>query len=57
LLGRKIKLKRLPNLYFEADQSFKEAEHIDNLLKTPIVARDLESDNINTKEGNGGDGA
>jgi ribosome-binding factor A len=57
LLGRKIKLKRLPNLYFEADQSFKEAEHIDNLLKTPIVARDLEINNTKTKEGNEGDGA
>ena len=57
LLGRKIKLRRLPNLYFEADQSFKEAEHIDNLLKTPIVARDLEIDDTKMKEGNGGNGA
>jgi ribosome-binding factor A len=57
LLGRKIKLRRLPNLHFEADYSFKEAAHIDNLLKMPLVARDLETDDAATKEGDGGDGA
>lgn len=57
LLGRKIKLRRLPNLHFEADYSFKKAAHIDNLLKMPLVARDLETDDAATKEGDGGDGA
>ena len=56
LLGSRIKLRRLPNLHFEADHSFKEAAHIDNLLKTPLVARDLKIDNATTEEGDGGDG-
>ena len=56
LLGSRIKLRRLPNLYFEADYSFKEAAHIDNLLKAPLVARDLEIDTATIKEGDGGDG-
>ena len=57
LLGRKIKLRRLPNINFEADYTFKEAEHIDNLLKTPLVARDIESNNTQAKKGDGSDGA
>jgi ribosome-binding factor A len=57
LLGRKIKLRRLPNLHFEADHTFKEAEHIDNLLKTPLVARDIELYNTKARKGDGSDGA
>ncbi len=44
LMGKKIKLKRLPGLQFEADRTFEEAGRIDDLLKMPLVARDLSSD-------------
>ncbi|MBT3305049.1 MAG: 30S ribosome-binding factor RbfA [Alphaproteobacteria bacterium] len=44
LMGKKIKLKRLPGLHFEADQTFAEAGRIDDLLKTPLVARDLQAE-------------
>lgn len=57
LLGNKIKLRRLPNLHFEADSTFKEAENIDNLLKTPLVARDIEAYNTKAIKGDGSDGA
>jgi len=40
-VGKAVKLKRLPNLTFTADTTFDEAGRIDDLLKTPDVARDL----------------
>ena len=57
LLGHKIKLRRLPNLHFEADITFKEAAHIDGLLKTPHVSRDIEADKASTEKGDGDNGA
>lgn len=51
LMGKKVELRRLPNLRFEADHTFEEAGRIDDLLKTPPVARDLESDSGETGNG------
>lgn len=41
LLGRKVILRYTPKLYFRLDESFDAASHIDALLKSPQVARDL----------------
>ena len=57
LMAKKIKLRRLPNLQFEADQTFEEAGRIEDLLKTPLVARDLGKDDVAPDTGDAGDGA
>lgn len=41
LLGRMIALKFTPELRFEEDTSFAEAEKIETILKSPRVQRDL----------------
>jgi ribosome-binding factor A len=38
-----ISIKFTPDLRFVEDQSFAEAEKIENLLKSPQVQRDLQS--------------
>ena len=43
-LARNIALKFTPDLHFQPDISFDEARHIDELLASPDVARDLKSD-------------
>lgn len=40
-LGRSIDLRFTPQLHFEADVSYEEARHIDELLASPEIARDL----------------
>jgi ribosome-binding factor A len=40
-LGREIDLRFTPELHFQADVSYDEARHIDELLRRPDVARDL----------------
>ena len=40
-LGRQIELKFTPKLRFEADDRFEEAQHVDELLDSPGVKRDL----------------
>lgn len=40
-LGRMIELRFTPDLHFQPDISFDEARHIDELLQSPDVARDL----------------
>lgn len=40
-LARMIDLRFTPELHFQADVSYDEARHIDELLATPEVARDL----------------
>lgn len=40
-LARQIDLKFTPELHFQADISYDEARHIDELLASPEVARDL----------------
>ena len=42
-LGRQIELKFTPELRFLPDESFDEADHIGQLLRSPGVARDLGS--------------
>lgn len=41
-LARQVDLKFTPELHFQADISYDEARHIDELLASPRVARDLE---------------
>jgi ribosome-binding factor A len=40
-LGRQVDLRFTPELHFQADISYDEARHIDELLASPKVARDL----------------
>ena len=40
-LARQIDLRFTPELHFQADVSYDEARHIDELLASPEVARDL----------------
>ncbi|MGF1455738.1 MAG: 30S ribosome-binding factor RbfA [Alphaproteobacteria bacterium] len=40
-LGRRITMKFTPELHFEADRSFDEASHIDEILRSDRVRRDL----------------
>jgi ribosome-binding factor A len=42
-MGHMISIKFTPDLRFVEDQSFAEAEKIENLLKSPQVQRDLQS--------------
>lgn len=43
-LARSIDLKFAPELHFQPDVSYDEARHIDELLSSPEVARDLHHD-------------
>jgi ribosome-binding factor A len=43
-LARNIALKFTPELHFQPDVSYEEARHIDELLASPEVARDLKHD-------------
>jgi ribosome-binding factor A len=43
-LAREIDLRFTPDLHFIPDQSYEEARHIDELLASPEVARDLKHD-------------
>lgn len=43
-LARNIALKFTPELHFQPDVSYDEARHIDELLASPEVARDLKHD-------------
>lgn len=40
-LARAVDLRFTPELHFQPDTSYKEARHIDDLLASPEVARDL----------------
>ncbi|MEN8236859.1 MAG: 30S ribosome-binding factor RbfA [Pseudomonadota bacterium] len=40
-LGKSLRLRGVPALRFEHDQSFETANHIENLLRSPHVAQDL----------------
>ena len=40
-LARSVALRFTPQLHFEADVSYEEARHIDELLSSPEIARDL----------------
>jgi ribosome-binding factor A len=43
-MGHRLTMKYTPILHFEPDRVFDEAQHIDDLLRRPEVARDLERD-------------
>src|SRR5436190_16022115 len=43
-IARRINLKFAPDIRFRFDERFDEAERIEKILRTPAVARDLESD-------------
>lgn len=40
-LAKRVKLKYMPNLSFQIDDSFEQAKRIDELLQSPAVKRDL----------------
>jgi len=46
LISKRVKLRYTPRLFFMLDESYDEAARINNLLKKPEVARDLNSQNI-----------
>jgi len=43
-IGKKLQLRYTPNLSFQADHSFDEADRIGRALQDPSVARDLKPD-------------
>jgi ribosome-binding factor A len=58
-VARSVKLRVLPAFNFVADTSFDQAQHIDDLLRDPAVARDLHGpgDDSGDDDGNRGHGA
>ncbi len=42
-IARRVNLKFAPDIRFRIDERFDEAQRIDDLLRSPTVARDLES--------------
>ena len=45
-VAKRLGLKFAPKLKFKPDESFDEAERIENLLRDPKVARDLDPENM-----------
>jgi ribosome-binding factor A len=43
-VARRVNLKFAPEIRFQIDERFDEAERIEKLLRTPVVQRDLGSD-------------
>ncbi len=41
-LAKRVDLKYMPNLSFQIDETFDEAERIDAILRSPVVKRDLD---------------
>lgn len=41
-LAKRVDLKYMPNLSFEIDETFDQAQRIDSLLRSPEVKRDLD---------------
>jgi ribosome-binding factor A len=41
-LAKRVDLKYMPNLMFQIDATFDEAERIDAILRSPTVSRDLD---------------
>ncbi|MCA8933364.1 MAG: 30S ribosome-binding factor RbfA [Rhodospirillaceae bacterium] len=50
LVAHGLRLKYAPNLSFQADTSFDEADRIGQLLRSPQVARDLHHEDDDTEE-------
>jgi ribosome-binding factor A len=49
-VARRVNLKYASKLKFLADESFDEGSHIDQLLRSPKVARDLEGEGDEASE-------
>ena len=49
-MARMIELKYVPELRFETDPSFDASERIDQVLRSPEVARDLKSPDLKSPE-------
>ncbi len=43
-IARSVNLKYAPRLSFKRDQTFNHAQHIDGILRSEAVRRDLEAD-------------
>jgi|CXWL01.1.fsa_nt_gi ribosome-binding factor A len=41
LVSKRVKLRHVPKIFFSLDESYDEAQRINNLLKKPEVVRDL----------------
>jgi ribosome-binding factor A len=41
-LARRVELRYMPEIVFELDKTFDESGHLEELLRSPSVARDLE---------------
>lgn len=50
-LGHEVQLRHTPRLSFQADHSFDEAAHINEILHHPRVARDVEAPPADDDEG------
>jgi ribosome-binding factor A len=50
-LGHAMKLRFVPDIRFEADRSFDEAQHIEEILRSERVARDLARDEDSSEDG------
>lgn len=50
-LARAVKLRMVPELWFQADLTFDEASHIDRLLRLPEVRRDIENPSPEISDG------
>ena len=44
-IARRVDIKFAPEIRFRIDERFDEAERIEKLLRTPVVQRDLKSEN------------
>lgn len=42
LVSKRVKLRHVPKIFFALDDSYDEAQRINNLLKQPDVARDID---------------
>lgn len=57
-MARRLRLRNTPRLSFEADRSFEQASHIDELLRDPHVSQDIERDpHPHDTDGTGGHGS
>lgn len=53
-VGKALRLRHVPALRFEYDESFDQANRIDTLLRTPEVRRDLQAPDGASEEGESG---
>lgn len=57
-IARRLRLRNTPRLSFEADRSFEQASHIDELLRDPHVSQDIKhATHPHDTDGTGGNGS